>query len=131
MWQVYLFEAKPYTVGWELGFMIIMWQVQLFEAKPYTVGWNLGLTAPFYHQDPNTRIHHEAAMDLQGASCEVASDYSKRPFVFRLKLQTGSEYLFQAKDAVWPLSVLSRCLLLLHLVQLWSVKSPGLVSGVS
>jgi len=38
-------------------------------------------------------------MDLQGASCVVAMDYNKRPFVFRLKLYTGSEYLFQSKDA--------------------------------
>ena len=42
-------------------------------------------------------------MDLQGASCEVASDYSKRPYVFRLKLHSGSEYLFQAKDTVGSL----------------------------
>ncbi|KAK7507079.1 hypothetical protein BaRGS_00001930 [Batillaria attramentaria] len=49
--------------------------------------------------DPNTRIHHEAAMDLQGALCEVALDYNKRPYVFRLRLARGSEFLFQAKDA--------------------------------
>ncbi|XP_076464437.1 spectrin beta chain-like isoform X2 [Babylonia areolata] len=48
--------------------------------------------------DPNTRIHHEGPMDLQGASCEVAADYNKRPYVFRLRLASGSEYLFQAKD---------------------------------
>ncbi|XP_067680907.1 spectrin beta chain-like isoform X4 [Haliotis asinina] len=48
--------------------------------------------------DPNARIHHEPAIDLESATCQVASDYTKRPFVFRLKLANGGEYLFQAKD---------------------------------
>ncbi|XP_041353644.1 spectrin beta chain-like isoform X2 [Gigantopelta aegis] len=48
--------------------------------------------------DPNTRIHHESAIDLTGASCTVASDYTKRPFVFRLTLASAAEYLFQGKD---------------------------------
>ncbi|KAK7104923.1 spectrin beta chain-like isoform X2 [Littorina saxatilis] len=48
--------------------------------------------------DPNTRVHHEGPIILQQATCDVASDYNKRPFVFRLRLATGSEYLFQAKD---------------------------------
>ena len=51
-------------------------------------------------QDTNARINHEAAPSLAGARCDVAADYSKRPFIFRLKLTTGSVYLFQAKDAV-------------------------------
>uniref|UniRef100_A0A0B7BRB8 PH domain-containing protein n=1 Tax=Arion vulgaris TaxID=1028688 RepID=A0A0B7BRB8_9EUPU len=48
--------------------------------------------------DPNNRIHHEPAHDLAGATCQVAADYTKRPFVFELKLLNGSKYLFQAKD---------------------------------
>ncbi|XP_035827840.1 spectrin beta chain isoform X3 [Aplysia californica] len=48
--------------------------------------------------DPNNRIHHEAAIDISGASCEVAADYTKRPFVFQLRLTNGGKYLFQAKD---------------------------------
>jgi hypothetical protein len=51
-------------------------------------------------QDPTSRIHHEGPLELQGARCEVAADYNKRPFVFRLHLARGSEFLFQAKDAV-------------------------------
>ena len=54
----------------------------------------------YRYQDPNTHIHHESAIDLHGACCEVARDYGKRPYVFRLKLSDGSEYLFQAKNAV-------------------------------
>uniref|UniRef100_A0A0B7BRC6 PH domain-containing protein n=1 Tax=Arion vulgaris TaxID=1028688 RepID=A0A0B7BRC6_9EUPU len=48
--------------------------------------------------DPNNRVHHEPALDLTGATCQVAADYTKRPFVFELKLLNGSKYLFQAKD---------------------------------
>ncbi|KAH9489100.1 hypothetical protein Btru_057665 [Bulinus truncatus] len=48
--------------------------------------------------DPNNRVHHEQALDLTGAVCQVASDYVKRPHVLRLKLADGAEYLFQAKD---------------------------------
>ncbi|KAJ8308165.1 hypothetical protein KUTeg_013039 [Tegillarca granosa] len=49
-------------------------------------------------QDPNLRIHHEAAIDLSGATCQRATDYTKRPYVFRVKLTNGGEYLFHAKD---------------------------------
>lgn len=49
-------------------------------------------------QDPSARIHHEAALDLNGAECELATDYNKRPNVFRLRLASGGEYLFMAKD---------------------------------
>lgn len=51
-------------------------------------------------QDPNNRVHHENVIDLVGASCQVATDYVKRPYVLRLKLADGAEYLFQAKDEV-------------------------------
>ncbi|CAH1792317.1 unnamed protein product [Owenia fusiformis] len=48
--------------------------------------------------DPNSRYHNEPAIDLTGASCMVATGYTKRPHVFRLKLDNGAEYLFQCKD---------------------------------
>ncbi|XP_050407107.1 spectrin beta chain isoform X3 [Patella vulgata] len=48
--------------------------------------------------DPKNRIHHEPAIELLGGQSNVASDYTKRPSVFRLKLANGGEYLFQAKD---------------------------------
>ncbi|KAL5008468.1 hypothetical protein ScPMuIL_014049 [Solemya velum] len=49
-------------------------------------------------QDPHTRVHHETPIDLTGGTCERATDYTKRPHVFRLKITNGGEYLFQAKD---------------------------------
>eukprot|EP00096_Caligus_rogercresseyi_P005117 TRINITY_DN1_c1_g1_i5.p1 TRINITY_DN1_c1_g1~~TRINITY_DN1_c1_g1_i5.p1 ORF type:complete len:2388 (+),score=778.70 TRINITY_DN1_c1_g1_i5:189-7352(+) len=39
------------------------------------------------------------AIDLKGATAEIASNYVKKDNVFRLKLSNGGEYLFQAKDA--------------------------------
>ncbi|XP_052270062.1 spectrin beta chain-like isoform X3 [Dreissena polymorpha] len=49
-------------------------------------------------QDPSTLIHHESPMELAGAEVEQATDYIKRPHVFRLRLPTGAEFLFMAKD---------------------------------
>lgn len=45
-----------------------------------------------------TTFHHEAPLDLRSAQAEVATDYTKKKHVFRLKLSNGSMYLFQAKD---------------------------------
>ena len=55
-------------------------------------------------KDPNNRIHKEACIDLVGGSCEAAADYTKRPYVFQLKLVNGAKYLFQAKDEVSHIS---------------------------
>ncbi|XP_062617852.1 spectrin beta chain-like isoform X2 [Saccostrea cucullata] len=49
-------------------------------------------------QDPGSLIHHEQPINLSGAQCSRATDYTKRPHVFRLKLTNGGEYLFHAKD---------------------------------
>ncbi|XP_053329402.1 spectrin beta chain, non-erythrocytic 4 [Spea bombifrons] len=40
----------------------------------------------------------EPLLNLHGASCEVASDYKKKKFVFKLRSADGREFLFQAKD---------------------------------
>ena len=32
--------------------------------------------------------------------CEVAADYKKKKNVFRIRIENGNEYLFQAKDNV-------------------------------
>lgn len=37
-------------------------------------------------------------MELQGGKAEIASDYTKKKHVFRLKLANGGECLFQASD---------------------------------
>uniref|UniRef100_A0A452RGG3 Spectrin beta chain n=1 Tax=Ursus americanus TaxID=9643 RepID=A0A452RGG3_URSAM len=48
--------------------------------------------------------HGEVPVSLARAQGSVAFDYRKRKHVFKLGLQDGKEYLFQAKDEVsWPL----------------------------
>ncbi|PAA46340.1 hypothetical protein BOX15_Mlig013263g8 [Macrostomum lignano] len=47
---------------------------------------------------PQDTYHHEAPLDLNGASSAPAPDYNKRPHVFRLKMASGAEYLFQARS---------------------------------
>lgn len=44
-------------------------------------------------------LHQETPLDLTGAIATPALDYTKRPFVFRLRLASGAEYLFQAVSA--------------------------------
>ncbi|KAK2182078.1 hypothetical protein NP493_368g02093 [Ridgeia piscesae] len=48
--------------------------------------------------DPSGQQHHRPALELPGASATVATDYVKRPHVYRLKLASGGDYLFQCKD---------------------------------
>ncbi|KAA0717233.1 Spectrin beta chain, non-erythrocytic 1 [Triplophysa tibetana] len=42
--------------------------------------------------------HGEVPISLNEAVCEVAHDYKKKKFVFKLRLGDGKEFLFQAKD---------------------------------
>uniref|UniRef100_A0A8C5M7R5 Spectrin beta chain n=1 Tax=Leptobrachium leishanense TaxID=445787 RepID=A0A8C5M7R5_9ANUR len=42
--------------------------------------------------------HNEVPVALKEAVCEVATDYKKKKHVFKLRLNNGNEYLFQAKD---------------------------------
>jgi spectrin beta len=37
-------------------------------------------------------------LSLVGASVDVATDYTKKEHVFRIKLSNGGQYLFRAKD---------------------------------
>ncbi|VDM31473.1 unnamed protein product [Hydatigera taeniaeformis] len=59
-----------------------------------------------FYRDRRTRreqtketFHGEDPVDLGGAIAVPALDYTKRPFVFRLRLFNGVEYLFQAVSA--------------------------------
>jgi len=54
----------------------------------------------YVRQDPKTVYRHEQPVDLEGATAAVATDYSKRPHVFRVKLANGGDFLFQCKDEV-------------------------------
>jgi len=49
--------------------------------------------------DPSGYFHGEQPLDLAGSSLAVATDYTKKPNVFRLKLANGGEYLFQCHDS--------------------------------
>ncbi|XP_018089258.2 spectrin beta chain, non-erythrocytic 4-like [Xenopus laevis] len=40
----------------------------------------------------------EHLLNLLGSSCEIASEYKKKKFVFKLRSTDGREFLFQAKD---------------------------------
>ncbi|VDN96151.1 unnamed protein product [Rodentolepis nana] len=50
-------------------------------------------------ENENETLHGEKPLDLGGAIAIPALDYTKRPFVFRLRLLTGAEYLFQAVNS--------------------------------
>jgi len=45
---------------------------------------------------------HRPQIDLAGVTALAATDYTKKPNVFRLKLSNGAEYLFHARDEVLP-----------------------------
>lgn len=48
--------------------------------------------------EPETYYRGEAPILLSQAEVDVASDYTKKKHVFRFKLTTGAEWLFQAKE---------------------------------
>jgi len=58
----------------------------------------------FYKDQKNFKLQPEAFFrgespaDLRAATAQIASDYTKKKHVFRLKLTSGGEYLFQARD---------------------------------
>ncbi|XP_066961562.1 spectrin beta chain isoform X15 [Macrobrachium rosenbergii] len=58
-----------------------------------------------YQAAPEVYFKGEAPIDVSGGQASVADDYTKKKHVLRLKLVSGAEYLFQAKDeeelAIW------------------------------
>jgi spectrin beta len=47
---------------------------------------------------PEQTFKGEPSLDLSGASVDVASDYTKKKHVFRIKISNGGEFLLQAHD---------------------------------
>lgn len=47
---------------------------------------------------PDTYFKSETPIDLRGGAAEVATDYTKKKFVLRVKLASGAEFLFQARN---------------------------------
>ncbi|VDP23499.1 unnamed protein product [Soboliphyme baturini] len=50
------------------------------------------------HKDDGELFHAEQPLSLIASTVDVAASYTKRRFVFSLKLPNGGEYLFQARD---------------------------------
>ncbi|XP_078515642.1 spectrin beta chain, erythrocytic [Lissotriton helveticus] len=48
--------------------------------------------------DSSAPFHGEEPFKLTHATCEAARDYKKKKYVFRLKLDNGSQWLFHGKD---------------------------------
>ncbi|XP_071041629.1 spectrin beta chain [Parasteatoda tepidariorum] len=71
-------------------------------------------------QEPENYHHGESPVDLRGSTTEVATDYTKRRHVFRLRLMGGGEDLFQAKDEEEMIKWIS---------QLQQVSSEGIPGG--
>ena len=58
---------------------------------------------------PEATWRGEPALELANAEAAVASDYTKRQHVFRLKLDDGCDYLFQVSTYLYiELSTLFR-----------------------
>merc|ERR1712242_444015 len=51
-----------------------------------------------YRSKPDDTFRGELPVDLSNAEATVATDYTKKKHVFRLKLENGGDYLFQASD---------------------------------
>merc|ERR1719234_1462950 len=51
-----------------------------------------------YRSKPDDTYRGELPVDLTNAEATVATDYTKKKHVFRLKLENGGDYLFQASD---------------------------------
>jgi len=51
-----------------------------------------------YRSTPDATYRGEPPIDLSGGSAEIATDYTKKKNVFRLTLNNGGDYLFQAND---------------------------------
>ncbi|XP_051791286.1 spectrin family protein isoform X2 [Erpetoichthys calabaricus] len=79
--------------------------------------------------------HNELPISLTEATCEVAHDYKKRKHVFKLRLNDGKEYLFQAKDDVemnaWIQSVSTAISAAGSARESCGERSPGAPKGLS
>lgn len=85
--------------------------------KVYGVSRNGRLTfykdQKVYKSKPEETFRNEGSLDLQGATVEIASDYTKKKHVFRIKLANGGEFLLQAHDDAemqqWVGSLKAQC----------------------
>lgn len=81
-------------------------KLQLGGKKAASRGWNSYHTVLYRHtlcffQDRKDTLHSSACglpLNLMGAECSPAPDYTKKPNCFRLRLRDGSEYLFNTNS---------------------------------
>ncbi|CAH2314025.1 spectrin beta chain, non-erythrocytic 4 [Pelobates cultripes] len=59
---------------------------------------DLGVYKDAKSQNSGATHGGEPLLNLHGADCEVANEYKKKKFVFKLRSTDGREFLFQAKD---------------------------------
>jgi spectrin beta len=51
-----------------------------------------------FKNQPDATFRGEPKLELHGAAVEIASDYTKKKNVFRVKISNGGEFLLQAND---------------------------------
>ncbi|KAK5623537.1 hypothetical protein CRENBAI_012568 [Crenichthys baileyi] len=99
--RCFILSGKPELQSME-GALERKHKLQLGGKKAASRGWNSYHTVLYRHtlcffQDRKDTLHSSACglpLNLMGAECSPAADYTKKPNCFRLRLRDGSEYLF-------------------------------------
>merc|ERR1712032_1497076 len=78
---------KASTRSWE-KICVVLKESQIFFYKDQKT----------YRSHPGDTFKGEPSVDLINCTAEVATDYTKKKYVFRLRLANGGFYLFQAAD---------------------------------
>ncbi|XP_027862541.1 uncharacterized protein mymx isoform X6 [Xiphophorus couchianus] len=99
--RCFILSGKPEHQSME-GTLEKKHKLQLGGKKAASRGWNSYHTVLYRHtlcffQDRKDTLRSSACglpLNLMGAECSAAPDYTKKPNCFRLRLRDGSEYLF-------------------------------------
>ncbi|KAM4729419.1 uncharacterized protein FYW61_009998 isoform 2-T2 [Anableps anableps] len=99
--RCFILSGKPEHQSME-GTLERKHKLQLGGKKAASRGWNSYHAVLYRHtlcffQDRKDTLHSSACglpLNLMGAECSPAPDYTKKPNCFRLRLRDGSEYLF-------------------------------------
>ncbi|XP_061601918.1 uncharacterized protein LOC133464018 isoform X2 [Cololabis saira] len=103
--RCFILSGKPEQQSME-GILDRKHKLQLGGKKAASRGWNSYHTVLYRHtlcffQDRKETLRSSACglpLNLAGAECLPAPDYTKKPNCFRLRLRDGSEYLFNASS---------------------------------
>ncbi|XP_047207106.1 uncharacterized protein LOC124858867 isoform X3 [Girardinichthys multiradiatus] len=99
--RCFILSGKPELQSME-GTLERKHKLQLGGKKAASRGWNSYHTVLYrntlcFFQDRKDTLRSSACglpLNLMGAECSPAADYTKKPNCFRLRLRDGSEYLF-------------------------------------